>query len=97
VVTVVSFTLMGIEGIADEIEMPFGTDDHDLPLGVPGTLSSLSLRPNPYLLDRLCNEVRVEIEYVYNTVGKVSGGPLTFDCFRYIIGRLPEGSDEWED
>lgn len=25
VVTVVAFTLMGIEGIADEIEMPFGT------------------------------------------------------------------------
>jgi len=24
VVTVVAFTLMGIEGIADEIEMPFG-------------------------------------------------------------------------
>ncbi|KAF8328805.1 Bestrophin, RFP-TM, chloride channel-domain-containing protein [Cantharellus anzutake] len=32
VVTVVSFTLMGIEGIADEIEMPFGTDHYDLPL-----------------------------------------------------------------
>jgi ion channel-forming bestrophin family protein len=26
VVTVVAFTLMGIEGIADEIEMPFGQD-----------------------------------------------------------------------
>jgi hypothetical protein len=25
VVTIVAFTLMGIEGIADEIEMPFGT------------------------------------------------------------------------
>ncbi|KAI0713380.1 Bestrophin, RFP-TM, chloride channel-domain-containing protein [Earliella scabrosa] len=31
-VTVVAFTLMGIEGIADEIEMPFGTDACDLPL-----------------------------------------------------------------
>ncbi|KAI0747718.1 Bestrophin, RFP-TM, chloride channel-domain-containing protein [Daedaleopsis nitida] len=31
-VTVVAFTLMGIEGIADEIEMPFGTDSCDLPL-----------------------------------------------------------------
>lgn len=30
--TVVAFTFMGIEGIADEIEMPFGTDDRDLPL-----------------------------------------------------------------
>jgi len=32
VVTVVAFTLMGIEGIAEEIEMPFGTDPCDLPL-----------------------------------------------------------------
>nr|VWO99095.1 Uncharacterized protein [Ganoderma boninense] len=31
-VTVVAFTLMGIEGIADEIEMPFGLDSGDLPL-----------------------------------------------------------------
>ncbi|GAA5923265.1 hypothetical protein JCM1841_005690 [Sporobolomyces salmonicolor] len=31
-VTVCSFTLMGIEGIASEIEMPFGVDDSDLPL-----------------------------------------------------------------
>jgi putative membrane protein len=33
VVTIVAFTLMGIEGIADEIEQPFGTDGSDLPLG----------------------------------------------------------------
>jgi len=32
IVTVVAFTLMGIEGIANEIEMPFGTDSTDLPL-----------------------------------------------------------------
>ncbi|KZT66694.1 hypothetical protein DAEQUDRAFT_767784 [Daedalea quercina L-15889] len=32
IVTVVAFTLMGIEGIADEIEMPFGRDKSDLPL-----------------------------------------------------------------
>ncbi|KAI0262953.1 Bestrophin, RFP-TM, chloride channel-domain-containing protein [Gloeopeniophorella convolvens] len=32
VVTVVSFTFMGIEGIAEEIEMPFGLDESDLPL-----------------------------------------------------------------
>jgi predicted membrane chloride channel (bestrophin family) len=34
VVTVVAFTFMGIEGIASEIEMPFGTDRSDLPLGM---------------------------------------------------------------
>ncbi|KAL0570585.1 hypothetical protein V5O48_011368 [Marasmius crinis-equi] len=32
IVSVVAFTLMGIEGIADEIEMPFGDDPNDLPL-----------------------------------------------------------------
>ncbi|KAF8267849.1 Bestrophin, RFP-TM, chloride channel-domain-containing protein [Lactarius quietus] len=32
VVTVVSFTFMGIEGIAEQIEMPFGLDEADLPL-----------------------------------------------------------------
>ncbi|GAA6042816.1 hypothetical protein JCM8097_004442 [Rhodosporidiobolus ruineniae] len=31
-VTVVAFTLVGIEAIASEIEMPFGIDDSDLPL-----------------------------------------------------------------
>ncbi|BGP18938.1 hypothetical protein JCM10213_001963 [Rhodosporidiobolus nylandii] len=31
-VTVVAFTLVGIEAIANEIEMPFGIDDSDLPL-----------------------------------------------------------------
>jgi len=34
VVTIVAFTLMGIEGIADQIEMPFGHDGSDLPLDV---------------------------------------------------------------
>ncbi|KAL4074488.1 Bestrophin, RFP-TM, chloride channel-domain-containing protein [Scleroderma yunnanense] len=32
IVTVVAFTLMGIEGIADEIEMPFGREKHDIAL-----------------------------------------------------------------
>ena len=32
VVTVVAFTFMGIEGIAEEIENPFGHDEGDLPL-----------------------------------------------------------------
>jgi putative membrane protein len=35
----VAFTLMGIEGIADEIEMPFGHDTSDLPLGILRTTS----------------------------------------------------------
>ncbi|KAI8998963.1 UPF0187-domain-containing protein [Trametes punicea] len=32
IVTAIAFTFMGIEGIADEIEMPFGLDNADLPL-----------------------------------------------------------------
>ncbi|KAH9056653.1 Bestrophin, RFP-TM, chloride channel-domain-containing protein [Lactarius vividus] len=32
IVTIVSFTFMGIEGIAEKIEMPFGLDETDLPL-----------------------------------------------------------------
>jgi len=32
IVTAVAFTFMGIEGIAEEIENPFGTDARDLPL-----------------------------------------------------------------
>ncbi|CAE6515561.1 unnamed protein product [Rhizoctonia solani] len=32
IVTLVAYTLMGIEGIANEIEMPFGRDQSDLPL-----------------------------------------------------------------
>jgi len=32
IVTAVAFTFMGIEGIAEEIEMPFGLDETDLPL-----------------------------------------------------------------
>lgn len=30
--TVVAFVFMGVEGIAEEIEMPFGNDPSDLPL-----------------------------------------------------------------
>jgi putative membrane protein len=32
-VALISFTLLGIEGIAIEIENPFGQDSNDLPLG----------------------------------------------------------------
>ncbi|KAM0787940.1 hypothetical protein ACM66B_006145 [Microbotryomycetes sp. NB124-2] len=33
-VSICAFTLMGIEGIASEIEMPFGVDESDLPLSL---------------------------------------------------------------
>lgn len=77
-VTVVSFTLMGIEGIADEIEMPFGYDYYDLPLGEPRRSSSwtqeLTLPLPP--IDRMCNEVKAEIQY---TINRLPEGHETVD------------------
>ncbi|KAG8693877.1 hypothetical protein FRC08_008835 [Ceratobasidium sp. 394] len=52
VVTLVAYTLMGIEGIANEIEMPFGRDPSDLPL------------------DRYCDELRSEIEYIIESLAE---------------------------
>ncbi|EIN08069.1 hypothetical protein PUNSTDRAFT_135584 [Punctularia strigosozonata HHB-11173 SS5] len=50
IVTVVAFTFMGIEGIADEIEMPFGSDESDLPLD---TYCADLKEEIEYLLERL--------------------------------------------
>ncbi|KAI0060827.1 UPF0187-domain-containing protein [Artomyces pyxidatus] len=50
IVTVVAFTFMGIEGIAEEIEMPFGLDESDLPLD--RYCSDLKEEIN-YIIDRL--------------------------------------------
>ncbi|EJU05769.1 hypothetical protein DACRYDRAFT_46145, partial [Dacryopinax primogenitus] len=50
IVTVVAFTLMGIEGIADQIEMPFGKDMDDLPLGDGA--------------EKYCDEMQRDIEYI---------------------------------
>lgn len=78
VVTVVAITLMGIEGIADEIEMPFGmssveyhayltavsgTDQCDLPLGK--CFCRVRWCPTndpPDFLDRYCAELKNEVE-----------------------------------
>lgn len=44
VVTVVAFTLMGVEGIASEIEQPFGTYVHEMtPLIVATPTTSISI------------------------------------------------------
>lgn len=54
---------MGIEGIADEIEMPFGYDYYDLPLGmmVLGVVCVFRYLHLTYL-DRMCQESRAEIQ-----------------------------------
>ncbi|KAG5354177.1 hypothetical protein C0989_003690 [Termitomyces sp. Mn162] len=72
IITVVAFTFMGIEGIAEEIEMPFGNDERDLPL------------------DRYCQDLKEEIEYVETSYYLHS---LTQQTTSYIIGRIPEGGE----
>lgn len=63
IVTIVAFTLMGVEGISDQIENPFGFDDTDLPLGqcqwTRFRIAQLTL-----FLDNFCAEIREEIECV---------------------------------
>jgi putative membrane protein len=93
ITTVVAFTFMGIEGIAEEIEMPFGsfclilltiglqrisftgTDDCDLPLGQvfisPSTISKLTS-----YTDRYCQDLKEEIEYVFNLAFSISPSHL---------------------
>ncbi|KZT03398.1 UPF0187-domain-containing protein [Laetiporus sulphureus 93-53] len=61
IVTVVAFTLMGIEGIADEIEMPFGLGKSDLPL------------------DRYCEDLKEEIEYIVERLPEGGQGMYGID------------------
>ena len=59
--TIVAFTLMGVEGISDQIENPFGFDDTDLPLGQ--CLQAPHLKSKAYgLLDNFCSEIKEEVE-----------------------------------
>lgn len=63
IVTVVAFTFMGIEGIADDIEMPFGTDERDLPLGkLPCHDMEESAESSG--TDRYCQDLKEEILWV---------------------------------
>ncbi|KAH0830517.1 Bestrophin, RFP-TM, chloride channel-domain-containing protein [Lanmaoa asiatica] len=66
IVTVVAFTLMGIEGIADEIEMPFG--EH-----TPGILSYLTW-PDTY-----CDDLKEEVEYIIERLAEGGHGTNEFD------------------
>ncbi|KAF9475056.1 hypothetical protein BDN70DRAFT_936181 [Pholiota conissans] len=63
VVTAVAFTFMGIEGIADEIEMPFGNaeDERDLPL------------------DRYCQDLKEEIFYIIERLPEGGEGIHGYD------------------
>ncbi|KAF5386722.1 hypothetical protein D9615_001835 [Tricholomella constricta] len=64
IVTVVAFTFMGIEGIADEIEMPFGTDERDLPIGS---------------VDRYCQDLKEEINYIIERLPEGGEGQHGYD------------------
>lgn len=105
VVTMVAFTLMGIEGIADEIEMPFGRylnlhvrrsthSSHRFGQDRPAawyvtTVSTLTTRYRPSA-ERYCADLKEEIEYVCH-----SQRPVLTDNHpsRYIVERLPEGGE----
>lgn len=63
-VTAIAFTFMGIEGIADEIEMPFGTDERDLPLGNFSFIHQYGKTLIESVLDRYCQDLREEITWV---------------------------------
>ncbi|KAI0811202.1 Bestrophin, RFP-TM, chloride channel-domain-containing protein [Irpex lacteus] len=64
VVTVVAFTLMGIEGIADEIEMPFGLDKFDLPLGKWPPAVLKTYLANMGYVERYCEDLKEDVQYV---------------------------------
>lgn len=61
IVTVVAFTFMGIEGIAEEIEMPFGTDERDLPIGesLPYNTEESTASCGT---DRYCQDLKEEVQ-----------------------------------
>ena len=78
-VTVVAFTLMGIEGIADEIEMPFGLDNFDLPLGawfgVWGHCGAIA----DDRIERYCADLKEEIEVLVERLPEGGEGMYGFD------------------
>ncbi|CDO69047.1 hypothetical protein BN946_scf184834.g54 [Trametes cinnabarina] len=66
IVTVIAFTFMGIEGIADEIEMPFenvgtGLDNADLPL------------------ERYCEDLKEEVEFMVEKLPEGGEGMYGYD------------------
>ncbi|KAJ2986017.1 hypothetical protein NUW54_g9935 [Trametes sanguinea] len=66
IVTVIAFTFMGIEGIADEIEMPFGNalaglDNADLPL------------------ERYCEDLKEEVEFMVEKLPEGGEGMYGYD------------------
>ena len=79
-VTVVAFTLMGIEGIADEIEMPFGLDKFDLPLGqcLCCFVSFDSKADMPYI-ERYCEDLKEEVEYMVERLPEGGEGMYGYD------------------
>lgn len=71
IVTVVAFTLMGIEGIADEIEMPFGED-------IPDILF--------YLINRADRQVMIPMIYPLVSVPQ-GGQAILLNVGRYLLRR----------
>ncbi|KAF8559522.1 UPF0187-domain-containing protein, partial [Imleria badia] len=70
IVTVVAFTLMGIEGIADQIEMPFGEDTPDI---------FLYLLDKRGPIDTYCDDLKEEVEYIIERLAEGGHGANEFD------------------
>lgn len=77
-VTIIAFTLMGIEGIADEIEMPFGewssVTIHQVLIQVAVGLDKFDLP-----LERYCEDLKEEIEYVVERLPEGGEGMYGYD------------------
>ena len=86
VVTVVAFTLMGIESIADIIEMPFGMCFYAV--SRPGLTPKTGNDAADLPLDTYLHDLKEEILYVAQCSHWYV---LIIFCLRYMFYRLPEG------
>lgn len=76
-VTIIAFTLMGIEGIADEIEMPFGEWLSATIRQVLMVAAGLDKFDLP--LERYCEDLKEEIEYVIERLPEGGEGMYGYD------------------
>lgn len=87
IVTVVAFTFMGIESIADIIEMPFGMSLHLILRSHPQSRSTGNDSAD-LPLDIYLHDLKEEILCVLQ---RSDGYALNMSRLRYLFYRLPEG------
>lgn len=83
-VTLIAFTLIGIEGIASEIEAPFGLGNLPIPcIPVPNSITdeifdNISYDASDLPLDYICAELRCEVEQVISRLKETPTDSLIF-------------------